>query len=189
MVMINLTDNEIIDSINKGNYNDFNLLINRYKHKAFSLLMRMLKNQMDAEEVLQDAFLKTYYGLKNFRGESQFSTWFYKIVYNSAISKLNYRKNKFHNSFVSIEENLKIPFESNIEIEQNNLNNIVNKLIEQLPPQYATVINLHYMDGFSCDEISLIMNLSVSNVKIILYRARKILKEIIMKNNLQEELR
>ncbi len=90
--------------------------MDRYKHKAFSLLMRMLKNQMDAEEVLQDVFLKTYYGLKNFRGESQFSNWFYKIVYNSASTKLSSRKNKFHNNFVLIDEELKISFDEKYEI-------------------------------------------------------------------------
>lgn len=187
--MRNLTDWEIINSINKGNYNDFNLLMDRYKHKAFSLLMRMLKNQMDAEEVLQDAFLKTYYGLKNFRGESQFSTWFYKIVYNSAISKLNSRKNKFQNSFISIDEELKIPFDEKYEIKDENLNTIVNKLMEQLPPNYSAVINLYYLDGYSCEEIASIMNLSVSNVKVLLHRSRKALKELIIKNKLEEELK
>ncbi len=66
---------------------------------------------------------------------------------------------------------------------------IVNKLIEQLPPNYSAVINLHYLDGYSCEEISAIMNISVSNVKVLLHRSRKALKEIITRNNLQEELK
>ena len=84
--MKNLTDFEIIESIKRGNHSDFSILVDRYKNKAFSLLKRMLKNDMEAEEILQDAFIKTFNGLKNFKKESKFSTWFYRIVYNTAIS-------------------------------------------------------------------------------------------------------
>ena len=82
--MKNLTDQQIIESILKGNNADFALLVDRYKDRAFSLLKRMLKNEMDAEEALQDAFLKMFNSLKDFRAESKFSTWFYKIVFNTA---------------------------------------------------------------------------------------------------------
>ena len=81
--MKNLSDNEIIESIKKGNHSDYSLLIDRYKNKAFSLLKRMLKNEMEAEEVLQDCFLKAFYGLNSFKQEAKFSTWFYRIVFNN----------------------------------------------------------------------------------------------------------
>ena len=73
--MKNLTDIEIIESVKKGNQSDYALLIDRYKNKAFSLLVRMLKNEMESEEVLQDCFLKAYNSLDSFRQESKFSTW------------------------------------------------------------------------------------------------------------------
>lgn len=92
--MRNLSDQEIIDSVRKGNSSDYSILVNRYKNKAFSMLKRMLKNDFDAEEVLQDCFLKAYKSLVNFKGESKFSTWFYRIVYNSAVTKLSSQKRK-----------------------------------------------------------------------------------------------
>ena len=68
--MKHLSDIEIIDSVLQGNANDYSLLISRYKHKAFSLLKRMLKNEMDAEEVLQDCFVKAFFALKSFKREA-----------------------------------------------------------------------------------------------------------------------
>ena len=92
--MKNLTDLEIIDSIKRGNDNDYTILIDRYKNKAFSLVKRMLKNEMEAEETLQDCFIKTYNSLSNFRNDSKFSTWFYRIVYNTTLTKLSNKKRK-----------------------------------------------------------------------------------------------
>ena len=82
MIMKNLTDVEIIESVKKGNQADYTVLIDRYKNKAFTMLKRMLKNDFEAEEVLMDAFLKAYNNLSSFKFEAKFSTWFYRIVYN-----------------------------------------------------------------------------------------------------------
>jgi len=92
--MINITDQEVIESVKKGNQADYSIIVDRYKNKAFSLLRRMLKNDFDAEEVLQDCFLKAYNSLNSFKGESKFSTWFYRIVYNTALTKLSSKKRK-----------------------------------------------------------------------------------------------
>ena len=90
--MKNLSDNQIIESILKGNHSDYALLIDRYKDRAFSLLKRILKDEMDAEEALQDSFLKAFNSLKDFRMEAKFSTWFYKIVYNTALTVITRKK-------------------------------------------------------------------------------------------------
>ncbi|MCB9247919.1 MAG: hypothetical protein H6613_04915 [Ignavibacteriales bacterium] len=95
--MKKLTDIEIIDSVQKGNTNDYTLIIDRYKNKAFSLLVNILKNKMDAEEALQDSFIKAFNSLDSFRRESQFSTWFYKIVYNTGLTIISAKKKKNRN--------------------------------------------------------------------------------------------
>jgi len=82
--MKKLSDQQIIESVRDGNQSDYSIIVDRYKNKAFSLLKRMLKNEQDAEETLQDCFLKAYNSLNNFKGEAKFSTWFYRIVYNTA---------------------------------------------------------------------------------------------------------
>ena len=74
--MKNLTDFEIVESVKRGNHADFSILVDKYKNKAFSLLKRMLKNDMETEEILQDSFLKAFNGLKNFKKESKFKLKF-----------------------------------------------------------------------------------------------------------------
>ena len=95
--MKKLSDWEIIESVKKGNQSDYSIIIDRYKNKAFSLLKRMLKNELDAEEVLQDCFVKAYNSLSKFKGDAKFSTWFYRIVYNTALTKLSSKKKKDRN--------------------------------------------------------------------------------------------
>jgi RNA polymerase sigma-70 factor, ECF subfamily len=190
IIMKNLSDFEIIESIKRGNHSDFSILVDRYKNKAFSLLKRMLKNEMEAEEILQDAFIKTFNGLKNFKKESKFSTWFYRIVYNTALTKLSSKKRKIENEMTSIEDHLEIESKMDYnQAEQKNISEIVNQLIEQLPEKYSAVINMFYLNGMTCEEIAEVTSSSVSNVKVLLYRARNTFKDILVKYNLTEELR
>lgn len=187
--MKNLSDFEIIESIKKGNHSDYSLLVDRYKNKGFSLLKRMLKNEMEAEEVLQDCFLKAFNGLKSFKQESKFSTWFYRIVYNTALTKLSGKKRKIENEMSSIEDHFALPDNvSGLPLEGKELNIILNEMVEKLPEKYSTVITMFYLNEMSCEEVSEAMHISTANVKVLLYRARNALKEIVLKNNFQEEL-
>lgn len=187
--MKNISDFEIIESVKKGNSADFSILIDRYKNKAFSLLRRMLKNDFDAEEVLQDCFLKAFNSLSSFKHEAKFSTWFYKIVYNTALTKISSKKRKTENEMSSVDEHFNLEYNSDIkEFDNKDLSALINKLINQLPENYSAVISMFYLDELSCEEISEVMKTSVSNVKVMLYRSRNSLKELILKNNLLEEL-
>lgn len=188
-VMKNLSDVDIIESVRKGNHSDFSVLIDRYKDKAFSLLCRMLKNNMEAEEVLQDCFLKAFNGLAGFKNNSKFSTWFYSIVYNTALTKLSGKKRKIENEMSSIDDHLNLKNEIDIiSIEAEEMHSAIYKMIDKLPEKFAGVITMFYLNEMSCEEISSAMNTSVSNVKVLLYRSRNALKEIAVKYNLQEEL-
>lgn len=187
--MKKLTDLEIIESVIKGNQSDYSIIIDRYKDRAFSLLKRMLKNEMDAEEVLQDCFVKAYNSLKNFKGDAKFSTWFYKIVYNTALTRLSSKKRKTESGMSSVDEHINL--ESNYdfrEAENSDLSKFINKLVNHLPEKNAAVLNLYYLSGFSCEEIAGIMNISFANVKVLLHRSRNALKDYIVKNNLVKEI-
>lgn len=187
--MKNIPDQEIIDSVKNGNHSDFSILVDRYKNKAFSMLKRLLKNELDAEEVLQDSFLKAFKSLNNFKGEARFSTWFYRIVYNSAMTKLSSKKRKIELEMSSIEDHFELQSSFNtIDTEERNISEIINDMINLLPEKYSTIITLFYLNGFSCEEISESLDTSVSNVKVLLYRARNAMREVIEKNNLTEEL-
>jgi RNA polymerase sigma-70 factor (ECF subfamily) len=187
--MKNLTDIEIIESVKKGNHSDYALLIDKYKNKAFSLLVRMLKNEMESEEVLQDCFLKAFKSLGNFRRESKFSTWFYRIVYNTALTRLSAKKRKIETEMSSLDDHLEIKSEYDYrEVEQKDVSKYIHKLIEQLPSKYASVINMYYLDNMSCEEISEAMETSLANIKVMLHRSRNALKDQLIKNNYAEEL-
>ena len=183
--MKNLTDVEIIESVKKGNAADYSILIDRYKNKVFSMLKRMLKNDMDAEEVLMDCFLKAYNNLKNFKYESKFSTWFYRIVYNTALTKLSNSKRKIENEMSSIDDlyDLKSEYDADVLV-NNDLSQLVKKVVSELPPKNAAVITMFYLEEMTTEEISEVLEISVANVKVILHRSRNLLREIIERRNL-----
>ena len=187
--MKDFTDLEIIASVKRGNQADYAIIIDRYKNKAFSLVKRMLKNEMEAEEVLQDCFLKAYYALNSFKQEAKFSTWFYRIVYNTTLSKISARKRKIESEMSSLEDHFNL--ESNYDFrvtENSDLSSFVNVILEKLPSNYSSVLNLFYLNEMSCEEISEVMNISVSNVKVMLHRSRNALRDLIIKKNLMREL-
>lgn len=189
MIMKNLTDAEIIESIKNGNTADYSILIDRYKNKSFSMLKRMLKNDFEAEEVLMDCFLKAYNNISAFKFESKFSTWFYKIVYNTALTKLANQKRKIESEMSSVDDikYLESKYRAD-ELVKENISDIIKKIIEELPEKNAAVITMFYLEEMNCEEISDVLKISVSNVKVILHRSRNLLKEIIGKRNLFEEV-
>ncbi len=187
--MRKLSDLEIIDSIQKGNKDDFALLVDKYKDRAFNLLRRMLRNQMDAEEVLQDSFLKAFMSLNNFRRESKFSTWFYRIVYNTGLSFLASKRKKNELILDSIDDYRNLSYEDDkIYSLSDNSVEYLSKIIDKLPIRNALVFILYYIDGLKLHEISEIMDISLVNAKVLLHRSRNILRDLILKHNYHEEL-
>ncbi len=187
--MKNLTDLEIIESVKKGNHSDFALLVDRYRNKAFSMLKRMLKNEMEAEEVLQDCFLKAFKSLQNFRLEAKFSTWFYRIVYNTALTKISGKKRKIESEMSSIDDHLNLRSNYDYQVtEREDFSKFIHMLIEKLPAKYSSVINLFYLENMTCEEISEVMETSVTNIKVMLYRSRNALRDELMKTNYEKEL-
>ena len=187
--MKKLTDNEIIESIIKGNSADYALLVDRYKDRAFSLLKRMLKNEMDAEEALQDGFLKAFNSLADFRQDSKFSTWFYKIIYNTALTVIADKKRKIRMEMSSIEDHFDLKEGSeNYQLENENSEKYILRLVEKLPVRNSLVVILFYIDNLTINEISSILGLSIDNTKVILYRSRSVLKDLLVKNKYQENL-
>lgn len=184
-----IEDNEIIRSVVSGNTSDYSILIERYKDRAFSLLRRMLKNDMDAEEALQDSFVKTFRALKLFRYDATFSTWFYRIVYNTGISKLSSAQRKKDNYLDTLNEDFQqVVGQTTFYAERQSLNRLLNEIVNELPTKYATVINLFYLESMTCEEIAEIMQTSLSNVKVLLHRARKTLRDVANKYELEKEL-
>ena len=175
--MKNISDDQAIESVKKGNQADYSILVDRYKNRAFSLLKGMLKNEMEAEEVLQDCFIKAFYALND------------KIVYNTALSKLSSKKRKIESEMSSVDDHFDLVLEGSDDFnDSNDQSNFIKKILMRLPQKYSAVLNMFYLEGLSCEEIAEVMEVSVSNVKVLLHRSRNALKDYIQKNNLKEEL-
>lgn len=187
--MRHLNDIDIIESIKHGNTADFSLLINRYKDRAYSLLKRLLKNEMDAEEALQDSFLKVYNSIKDFRQDSKFSTWFYRIVYNTGLTIIASKRRKIEQEMTSIDETFELGnYDNEIYAVTENAQAYVLKMVDKLPLRNALVVILFYVDGLSLNEISQVLGTSLVNTKVLLHRSRNALRDLLLKHNYQEEL-
>jgi RNA polymerase sigma-70 factor (ECF subfamily) len=181
-----LTDNEIIDNVRSGEKHQYALIMSRYSDKAYSLSLRILGNVQDAEEALQDAFIRAYNSLSKFEGRSKFSTWFYRIVYNTCITKLNQRGNDVER----IEYNDELQYSGDgypdaasgdIPHETRDTIAFVKKVIMELPKKYATILTLFYVEDLTHDEICDVLQIPLGTVKVHLHRARTLLKERLSK--------
>ena len=169
------SDQLYIDKVLQGDTNAFAYLINKYKDMAYTVAIKIVKSHEDAEEVAQDSFLKAYEKLDSFKGNSKFSTWLYTIVYRNSITKI--RKKKVATSDIddyvmdNYSEGSEFP---QIEaIKNGEQQKYVREAIDRLPEKDALLITLFYMNESSVEEIEQITNLTQSNIKVKLFRARK----------------
>ncbi|NVO18546.1 MAG: sigma-70 family RNA polymerase sigma factor [Bacteroidetes bacterium] len=164
-----------VQNVLAGNTASFAVLVNRHKELAFNIALKIVRHREDAEEIAQDAFVKAYQSLRSFKGDSKFSTWLYRIVYNAAISHT--RKKQYE--FTTIDDRVMgnttedeiIEDLDRLETDQQAV--LVNKAIDRLPPDESALVTLFYMEENSIEDISHITGLSASNVKVKLFRIRK----------------
>lgn len=174
-------DISYIDKVLAGNVNAFSYLIDRHKDKAFNLAYRICGNREEAEEIAQDAFLKAFRSLKDFRKKSSFSTWLYRIVYNTSVSLVRTRGSRI----LSLEEfpadAVDFLAESSNEDEavDNYRNSLVNFALQKLHEEERGLITLYYFDELETDEIALITGIKKQNIKVRLFRARQKMAGII----------
>lgn len=142
---------------------------------VFTLTFRITGNREDAEEVSQDVFLKAYRGLAAFRGTSKFSTWLYKIAYNESVSRIR-KKQPDMRSYDSLEIGID-EWQGEMDANHERLDNIpatyVKQAFEQLEETDRAVLTMFYQDELNVKEIASATGLSISNVKVKLFRGRK----------------
>jgi RNA polymerase sigma-70 factor (ECF subfamily) len=168
-------DIQHIEEVLKGNMSAYAVLVDRYQDMIFTIAMKIMQNREDAEEVAQDTFVKAYKKLSAFRQESRFSTWLYRIAYNEAISRK--RLKKLPEVELNEEVTGSVP-ENEIEEEVKGLDRYeqrraVDLVLKKLPERDRLMIRLYYNEGIRVSEISEIMEMSESNVKVRLHRLRK----------------
>lgn len=164
-------ESQIIKKAITGDSDALAILIDKYKDIAYNLALSIVKNREDAKDITQDSFLKVLENINRFRSDSKFSTWLYKIVYNQSIGFVN-KENRINSVDFSVLVDTSIEHEN----QEDNIQDLY-KAINLLDDTDRNVIMLFYLAEKSIKEIVQITGLSVSNIKVILHRARKKLFE------------
>jgi len=183
------TDNEIITRVLRGEHQLYADLVTRYQNFVFTLALRYTPVREDAEEIAQDVFVKAYKALKDFRGESKFSTWLYSIVNSTSITFLRKKKldiSSLDNEYVFEQADSKDSGMKANQVEVKSKVEMVTKAIQLLSPDDAKLITLFYKAEQSIEEIARILDMESNTVKVKLHRARTRLKEKMEKYFMQE---
>ncbi len=159
----------LIDRILAGDRNLYATLVDKYKSYAYTLAMKVLENRSDAEEAAQDAFIKAFHYLKGFNKQAKFSTWLYRIVFNTAISYKRKRKPAFQsieNSIIEYSER------ADHKTEQDDKQVFILKAMDKLNETDRLVIQLFYIKEFSMEEVADMMGQNINTIKVRIHRAR-----------------
>jgi RNA polymerase sigma-70 factor (ECF subfamily) len=179
-------DQQLVERVQRGDKAAFDLLVAKYQRKIFRLLSRLIRDSAEVEDVAQEAFIKAYRALPNFRGESAFYTWLYRIAINTAKNWL-------------VSQGRRAPTSTEADIEEaetfddgehlRDLNtpdsmlltrqvaDAVNRAIEALPEDLRTAIVLRELEGLSYEEIAGTMNCPIGTVRSRIFRAREAIAE------------
>ena len=181
-----IDESVLVDAARNGDVGAFEQLVRRYDRNVFRIAQHITQNREDAEDVVQDAFLKAFQNLGQFQGQSKFYTWLVRIAVNEALMRLRRRRPE---RMVSLDEDVKTEEDSmprevadwspNPEqlYSQAELKDILSKTIQGLPPGFSAVFVLRDVEALSTEETAEALNLSIPAVKSRLLRARLQLRE------------
>lgn len=181
----NFTDRELVQRVQGGDKAAFDLLVMKYQHKIIKLVSRFVREPSDALDVTQDAFIKAYRALPNFRGDSAFYTWLYRIASNTAKNFLASQRRRLgdvaidSDEVMSREEALGLDDVATPEsiLAKDEVQHTVFEAIENLPDDLRTALTLREFDGLSYEEIAEVMECPVGTVRSRIFRAREAVSE------------
>lgn len=173
-------DQALVERVQAGDQRAFGLLVAKYQRKLFRLVHRLVRDANEAEDVVQEAFIKAYRALPSFRGDSAFYTWLYRIGVNTAKNWLlaNGRRVKLASSSSGEEGVDELDLLTDEETPERvllsrQIAQTVNRSIEQLPEELRTAIILREIDGLSYEEIAEVMDCPIGTVRSRIFRARE----------------
>lgn len=178
------SDLDLVQRIKNGDRDAFNLLVLKYQRKVSRLVGRLVRNPDEADDVVQEAFIKAYRALPQFRGDSAFYTWLYRIAVNTAKNHLvGQGKRPISLSELTSndgdEESFELPVVSTdnntpeAELMSKQVAEAVNRAVSALPEELRTALNLREIDGLSYEEIAEAMNCPIGTVRSRIFRARE----------------
>lgn len=174
-------DQVLVERVQQGDKNAFNLLVTKYQHKVANLVSRYVSNHSDVPDIVQEAFIKAYRALPNFRGESAFYTWLYRIAVNCAKNHSVALGRKPPSNDVEVEdaefydggEALRENASPEKVLLTQEIKKVIFDTIEQLPDDLRIAINFREIEGLSYEEIAIIMECPVGTVRSRIFRARE----------------
>lgn len=170
-----LSDIELVKRAQKGDTEAFSELVRKYQTVVYNLAYRFMRDKDLAEDMAQESFVKAYKHLSGFRGDCAFATWLYRVTCTVCITELNRRKKRGE---VELQPNIpETGYEENHS--DKEIAEKIRECVVLLPPKYATVITLYYLNGMSYEEIADIMDIPVGTLKTWMFRARKQLRRIV----------
>lgn len=177
MSKANITEEEIISLLKRGEAGHYRLLVDKYKSYAYTLALRVVLVPEDAQEVTQDAFVKAYSNIGAFKGDAKFSTWLYRIVFNTAIS----RKRKKTLVQTAIDSAAGVANDANMgsgeQMTQKERKLWVDRAVSQLNEDDAFLVTLYYFQELTLEEIQEITGFTPNHSKVKIFRARKKMAE------------
>lgn len=175
------SDIRLVEMAQKGDRGAFNLLVQKYQHRVLKLVMRYVRDQAEAEDIAQEAFIKAYRALHSFRGDSAFYTWLYRIAANTAKNVLSSSRRKL----VDYDLDLQDPedYAAQVLLKDSDtpegmllseeIRHTVTEAMRQLPEDLREAITLRELEGLSYEEIAEVMECPVGTVRSRIFRARE----------------
>ncbi len=174
-------DQELVERVQKGDKSAFDLLVRKYQHKIVKLISRYVRDPDESLDVAQETFIKAYRALANFRGESAFYTWIYRIAINTAKNHLVAQGRRPPDTDIDAEDAVQLDGESLLrEIDspehmvlKDEIQQTIFQAIEDLPEDLRTAITLRELEGLSYEEIAQAMGCPIGTVRSRIFRARE----------------
>jgi RNA polymerase sigma-70 factor (ECF subfamily) len=175
------TDQVLVKKVQQGDKRAFDLLVLKYQHKIMGLISRYVFDSAEVQDVAQEAFIKAYRALPNFRGDSAFYTWLYRIAINTAKNYLVTKGRRPPSRDVDVDDAEFFDGDSGLKdaqsperlIARDQLKDVIFKALEALPDDLRTAISLRELDGMSYEEIAQIMGCPIGTVRSRIFRARE----------------
>jgi RNA polymerase sigma factor (sigma-70 family) len=175
LFMSEYTDSELLNlfRVSESRNQAFNLLMRRYQQKVYYHVRRIVIDHDDANDVVQNTFIKAWNGLDNFREDSQFFTWIYRIATNESLTFLKKKRTAFFIPMINVEKKLTDKLESDVLINADALEMKLQKAILTLPEKQRVVFNLRYYDEMKYEDMSEVLGTSVGALKASYHHAMK----------------
>ena len=178
-------DQALVERVQNGDSRAFDLLVQKYQNRISKLIARFVRNPADVQDVAQEAFIKAYRALPNFRGESAFYTWLYRIAINTAKNHLVAAGRKSPSYAVDVQEVEKYDASGWLkeyatperELLADEIQVTVNTALEGLPPDLREAITLREIEGLSYEDIAQVMDCPIGTVRSRIFRAREAIDE------------